>query len=349
MAATLTDIRTKVRRLTRSLSESQLSTAQIDDYINTFVLYDLPEHLRLFNLKKTFTFYAQPYIDTYTTNTTDDTNPLYQFKDKYITVHEPVYISGQRAWFVEDKAMFFGSYPLMKKLGSTGHTGDGVVHEFTGTLPNSPSAAATGPKTLFLRNHVVFSSIAASGDGIIMIDYPITPLFGNLYKPGGSPTSSVAKDPNNYVDYTTGKYVLDFGALNIPAASTAINSQVIQLQPAMPTAVLFYDDTFTLRPVPDQPYSVQMDVFVRPTKLEAADQIPELQEWSQYIAYGAARKVFQDRMDIDSLTMIEPEYKKQEILIQRRTIVQQTSQRVQTIYTNHKDESGGWFDSGNTF
>ena len=42
--ADLQTIRTKVRRLTRSLSPAQLTDAQIDEYINTFVLYDFPEH-----------------------------------------------------------------------------------------------------------------------------------------------------------------------------------------------------------------------------------------------------------------------------------------------------------------
>jgi hypothetical protein len=58
-------IQTKVRRLTRSPSESQISNDQINDYINTFILYDFPEHLRLFSLRTLLTFYTQPGVDVY--------------------------------------------------------------------------------------------------------------------------------------------------------------------------------------------------------------------------------------------------------------------------------------------
>ena len=44
--STLAQIQTKVRRLTRSISEQQLSTTELNNYINTSVLYDFPEHLR---------------------------------------------------------------------------------------------------------------------------------------------------------------------------------------------------------------------------------------------------------------------------------------------------------------
>ena len=77
--STLSQIQTKVRRLTRSVSENQLATADLNNYINTFVLYDFPEHLRLLNLKTVLTFYTQPFVDTYTNNTSDPTNPLYNF------------------------------------------------------------------------------------------------------------------------------------------------------------------------------------------------------------------------------------------------------------------------------
>ena len=74
-------------------------------------------------------------------------------------------------------------------------------------------------------------------------------------------------------------------------------------------------------------------------------QNPQLNEWWQYIAYGAARKIFQDRMDWDSVALVEPEYKKQEALCLRRTIVQYTNERVATIYTEQTSfgpGGGGW-------
>lgn len=67
--STLTAIRTKVRRLTRSPSAQQITNAEIDEYVNTFVLYDFPEHIRLNFLRRNLSFYTEPNIDSYRANT----------------------------------------------------------------------------------------------------------------------------------------------------------------------------------------------------------------------------------------------------------------------------------------
>lgn len=351
--STLQAIRTKVRRLTRSPSESQLTTTQLDEYINTFVLYDFPEHLRLFNLRTTFSFFTEPYIDTYESST-DSTNPLYNFKNKYVTVHPPVYIAGYQVLYSEDRNQFFGIYPMINSIASVGTAGDGATTSFTGVI-NAAQANITSninnQGTVLLRNNVLFSSVDSNGNGFSMIDYPINATIGNLYVPGSSPTSTTVQDANNYVDYTTGEFVVTFVAA--PASGQAINSQTVPQQPALPQAILFYDGKFTVRPVPDQPYKVNMEVYVQPTELLNSTQSPELAEWWQLFAYGASKKVFEDRMDLESVQQIMPEYTKQMALINRRTIVQQTSQRTSTIYAESSGTAGafgpGLFSGGGQF
>lgn len=338
----LQTIQEKVRRLTRSLSESLLTTDQLNQYINTFVLYDFPEHLRLFNLRTTFTFFTEPYVDVYETNTTDTTDPLYDFVNRYITVHPPIYIAGYQALFSESRDQFFGIYPMLNSIASIGTAGDGVTTQFTGVI-NSQQANTSlinGQVVSLLQNNVLFSSIDVNNNGLAMIDYPISSTIGNLYVPGGTPTSTVTQDPINYINYLTGQFVVTF--VTAPGSGQPINSQTVPQQPALPQAMLFYDGKFTLRPVPDQPYRVQMEVYQRPTELLSSGQNPQLNEWWQYIAYGAAKKVFEDRMDLESVQMIMPEFKKQEALINRRTIVQQTSQRTSTIYTENLGAAGAF-------
>jgi hypothetical protein len=109
---------------------------------------------------------------------------------------------------------------------------------------------------------------------------------------------------------------------------------------------MFYDGVFTIRPVPDQAYKVEMEVYKRPTEMLASGDMPKLAEWWQYIALGASVKVFQDRMDMDSVALIMPEFKEQEVLIQRRTIVQNTTQRVATIYSQDTNPSGSYGNNG---
>src|SRR5271166_1201425 len=97
--STLNAIRTKVRRITRTPSTAQLSDPDLDQYINTFIIYDIPSSLKLFNLRRTFTFYTAPYIDTYSTNETDPNSPFFDFKNRYMEVIEPVYIAGDPAFY----------------------------------------------------------------------------------------------------------------------------------------------------------------------------------------------------------------------------------------------------------
>lgn len=350
--SSLQTIRTKVRRLTRSMSASQLSDADIDQYVNTFVLYDFPEHLRLFNLRTTLTFFTQPYVDTYATST-DVNNPLYDFVNRYITVHPPIYIAGYSALYMESREQFFGIYPMLNSIANIGVTGDGITTQFAGVI-NSQQAIVPPNLTqtvILLQNNVLFSSVDLNNSGLAMIDFPITNTIGNLYVPGGAPTSTTIQDPNNYVNYLTGKFVVTFPTA--PGVGQTINSQTVPQQAALPQSMLFFDGKFTVRPVPDQPYRVQMEVYIRPTELLQAGQTPELQEWWQYIAYGASKKVFEDRMDLESVQMILPEYNKQENLILRRTIVEQTSQRASTIYTQDTGAAGaygpGWFSGGGQF
>lgn len=360
--STLTQIQNKVRRLTRSLDVNVLPDATLNEYINTFILYDFPEHLRLFNLHTTLTFYTQPYIDTYSTVDVPTTDPLYNFKNRYISVNPPIYIAGFEAMFSQSREQFFGVYPMLSSI-MTNNNGDGTTTQFAGNinlpatgnqsgLPYNNSASA-----VIIRNNVIFDSIDANGNGLIMTDFPINAMIGNLRVPNQSPTSTTIQDPVNYINYTTGQFVVTFknssGVITAPASGQPVNSQTIPTQLARPQALLFYDTQFTVRPVPDQSYAVNMEVYQRPTELLAGSQVPELSEWWQFIAYGAAIKVLQDRMDTETVNQIYPEFEKQMALINRRTIVQNTNQRVSTIYSQQTNAAGaygpGWSQGGGLF
>lgn len=323
--STLAAIRTKVRRLTRSPSPAQLDDTDIDQYINTFVVYDFPQHLRLFDLRTTLTFYTKPFIDVYETNTTDPTDPLYDFKNRYISIHQPCYIAGYQQLFSQSREQFFGIYPMVNSIASIGSVGDGITTTFIGTLQYG---------TPVLQNNVLFSSVDINGDGLAVHDVPITSTTGGLDGDIGIGL--------NTINYITGVFSVTFAVA--PAVGAAINSQTVPYIPNLPQAVLYYDDKFTLRPVPDQPYRVNLEAYIIPTELLASAQSPDIQQWWQYIAYGTAKKVFEDRMDTESLQQIMPEFKMQEKLVLRKTIVQYTNERTSTVYTEQVSglTSGGF-------
>ncbi len=365
-APSLTQIQTKVRRLTRSPSTSQLSDDELNNYINTFVVYDFPEHLRTFNLRTPFSFYTNPGQDVYNTDIAsfagNTTNILYNFQNLYITVHPPVYIAGFQSFYSQSREQFFGIYPLVNNILFTGFNGDGTPGPFAGVVnsqqnlfPPTPNNQVLG----LLQNQVLFDCVGTNGVGLSLVDIPVVDpstgyktINGNLYDPNSAAYKAALINPPTVVDaantinYLTGVYNITFSANTV--ANAPINSQTVPQNLALSQAVLFYNNQFTIRPVPDQVYRVNLEVYQRPTALLNTGQTPELEEYWQYIAYGAAKKIFEDRMDMESVQMIMPEFKQQERLCLRRTIVQQTNDRTATIYTEQVagGYGSGWFNGG---
>jgi len=355
---TLSAIQQKVRRLTRSPSDALLSYDDLNNYINTFVVYDFPEHLRMFNMRTTFTFICNAFQDEYPTDTASfagaTTNQLYNFQNNYLTVHPPVFIAGYERLFSQSREQFFGIYPKVNNIANIGVTGDGTTTQFSGVINYQQSISNIPPNSnqpaVLLKNQVLFSSVDVSSLGVSLVDVPLVDsttgfqsILGNLYSPDELPTTvqtTANFNPNNYINYLTGQYTITFDLA--PGAGQTINSQVVPLVCSLPQAMLFYDQKFVLRPVPDQPYRIQFEAYQRPTALLQQNQAPELEEWWQYIAYGAARKILQDRLDLESVALIEPEYRKQEALCMRRTIVQYTNERTATIYTEQTHRGQGW-------
>lgn len=335
MAATLEAIRTKVRRLTRSPSVNLLSDADIDEYVNTFYQYDLPEELRLFTLKKTLTFWTQPNVDTYET---DSTYGLTDYKNAIITIDSPVYIAGNESYFTQSREEFFLLYPISSYRVSIG-TGDGVTTAFSGTLQNKP----------VMQHQVSFVSQDANGNALVLEDRVTSNadknLVGDLYEPDGSVLAGG-------IDYVTGGYLFDFylnGIITAPASGATIQAQTLPYQPSLPNAVLYYANAFTVRPVPDKAYKITFDAYVKPTALLNANDKPELEQWWQYLAYGAAKKVFEDRSDIEAVQQVMPELEHQERLVLRRTLVQRATQVAATIYSNRGTSTPFWNNSNNNF
>jgi hypothetical protein len=358
---TLQAIQTKVRRLTRTPSTAQLSDDDLNNYINTFVVYDFPEHLRMFNLRTQFTFYTNPFQDVYPTDEISfvgvTTNPLYNFQNIYNTVHPPVYIAGYESLYTQSRQEFYGIYPILNNIANTSITGNGITQTFRGVInafqaniPNNMVQNIT-----ILQNEVLFSSIGVNAVGLSLVDVPITDTatgftmpIGNLYDPTlGLPTAPITIsdfDSGNNINYLTGEYTITFTAP--PADNEIIYSQYVAVNCSLPQALLYYNDKFIVRPVPDQPYRVNFEAYIRPSALLEEGTSPELEEWWQYIAYGASLKILQDRMDMDTVAMIMPEFKKQENLCSRKSIVQYTNERVATIYTESNGTNGangfGW-------
>ena len=343
---TLAEIQQKVRRLTRSPSETILSNSELDQYINTAVLYDLPEYLRLRDLKTTVTWYTQAYQDVYPVDQSISVNdPLYDFQNKYVTIDTPCYIAGNRSFYTQSRDVFYGAYPQTSFIENVA-VGDGSATIFDGTLTNVP----------VLQNSVIVSSIDANNVTYTYIDQPV---LGSVQD--GNLLNASTRVSQGTINYITGDWLIEFESA--PADEANIALQSVPYTPTVPSAVLYFSiqkkqsDSldpdiiytnqmgFVVRPVPDGAYAINLEAYRLPTELLNSGDSPDLKQWWQYIAYLAAKKIFEDRMDMDSVQQITPELIKQESLVLSRTYVQNATQRNATIYSPQLENSpyfGSW-------
>jgi hypothetical protein len=334
----LATIRQKVRRLTRSPSLQMLTDAELDQYVNTFVLYDFPQNLRVFDLSTTLNFTTVPNQDRYSTTTTNISDPLYDFKNKYSAVHPVVFFNGLAGFYTQKPDIFYGYYPPTQYQQDT-------------SLAASGAAAynSTTSQTPVLQRSFSVSAQDANQNQMTYEDRPIDlPATGALLANSGNlvlnrklPVS--ATNPRlGGINYLTGVWDITF-----PAAAPAgqdIEVNYIGYTAGQPYAMLFYDNDFIIRPVPDKVYTVQLKADRYPTELLSDLAEPDIKEWWQYIALGTARKIFEDKLDMDSLRAIEPIFREQEMLVQRKTLCLAANERTTTIYTVGKSFGVGFFN-----
>lgn len=326
--ATLADIRTKVRRLTGRPSAQQITDTQIDSYINTFYLYDLPETLRLFSLHTTFEFMTTPNIDQYDLTTLEITQngTNIPIVDIYYNISPPVYIAGYQSFWSQDNEQFFRIYPKLAEI-NTSIEGNGGPGAYAFSLSNAP----------VLQNSVTIGAIDNTGAAVKLVDVPAGRTTGS-FRP-----INTENIPTGSINYITGVGEITFSN-NIPSGNE-ITITAVPYAANRPQGLLFYDNIITLRPVPDKIYKVSMNAFKSPTAFltNSPSTTPELRQWWQFLAYGAAKKIFEDVGDPEGVSTIMQGYKEQERLVLRRTLVQQTNQRTATIYTEQVNYPiGNW-------
>src|SRR6266481_5664164 len=138
----LGDIVSKIRRITKSPSQNQITDDQILQYINTYYLYDFPQELRLKNMLSNFTFTTSPNQETYLLPT-----------DSIITIEPPVYINGYQSYFTQSQENFYMLYPRLGLANNNLAFGNGTTGPYVFTFSNTP----------VLQNNVVVSAIDSTG------------------------------------------------------------------------------------------------------------------------------------------------------------------------------------------
>jgi hypothetical protein len=303
--STYAKIEQKVRRLTASASEAALSSANIQQAVNTFYSQDFPYAIKLDQLREVYTIFTKPNIDVYPLDI-----------NQYQGIREPIYFEGIQGYFFKDRDTFFKMWPRFPTL-NVAATGDGVTTVYTWTITQIP----------FLRSSVVIGSVDVGGTAIRIADDGA----GNLQNIVTDPVGNITATNIGTVDYVTGLFSLTFVAA--PATAAPINVWVSQYTAGRPYTMLFWNHEFTIRPVPDQTYKVEVEVYQTPTQFLYTTDNPKINQWWQYIAYGTAVEILRERNDMEGVQNLMEGFMRQEALVLERQGVEEIGQRNTTIYT----------------
>jgi len=349
-------IEKKVRRLTASASEAALSSNDIQQAVNLFYNNDFAYAIKIDQQRSVYKFLTIPNVDRYPV----DVNNLQGFR-------APVYFEGIIGNFFKNRDQLYNLYPRyptqFQPIG-----GDGVTTSFTFTLFGNNVNPFPQNNYGILSTQVVIGGIDVNGNPIRIIDDggAVTNGFGignntttgnliyvqqnsvgnNVYLdalneqqpsipplsplPVPSPPSPLGPQYCGTVNYITTNFTINFPVA--PAAGTMINVWASQYQTGRPYNLLFWNNEFTIRPVPDNVYLCEVEAYQTPSQFMMTNQNPTLNQWSQYIAYGAACEILRDRQDMEGLANLQEGFQRQESLVLERQSVEEIGQPNLTLF-----------------
>jgi hypothetical protein len=169
--------------------------------------------------------------------------------------------------------------------------------------------------------------------------------YGLLMEPGKAPYGNLRLGGDydafqNTVNYITGVVNVTFPVI-IPQGNN-ISCQAFFFQTGLPRALLYYNNTITLRSPPDQTYTVQMDAYLSPAAFLNTNAAIPFGYMAEYISRGAARKILSDTGDVEQFQFYEPLFREQEMLVWKRSQRQWTATRTETLYSQGFGQGAGF-------
>lgn len=344
--------------MTASASESSLSSADIQSAVNLFYTNDFPYAIKIDQQRQVYKFLTIPNVDRYPV----DVNNLQGFR-------APVYFEGIQGNFFKNRDQLYNLYPRyptqFQPIG-----GDGVTTAFTFTLFGNNVNPFPQPNFGILSTQVVIGGIDTNGNPIRIIDDggAVVNSFGigsntttgrllfiqqnnvgnNVYLDSGnaqqpaipplsplpvpSPPSPLTPQYCGTVNYVTTSISVTFPVA--PAAGTMINVWASTYQVGRPYNLLFWNNEFTIRPVPDNVYLCEVEAYQTPSQFMQTTNHPILNQWAQYIAYGAAAEILRDRQDMEGVQNLMEGFRRQEALVLERQAIEEIFQPNITLFNS---------------
>ncbi len=374
----LSRLRYTVRKLTGKFDVNQLPDTSplsgqvsvqnppgVDDYINDYYLYDMPEDLRTLKLRDFYTFSTIPNCGTYSLPQT-----IYD-------VYPPIYVDNYQFNWYQYPNEFYQVWPELNFIEQNRFIPDGTTVTFSFTLSQTP--IQQGSVVIGLQPNLTGTpspplETFRDSDSPIPLDIPIQQVFNNPGTLRGNFGST------GTIDYLTG--VVNITYLNPPPVGTNSSCHYHPYVASRPRDILYWQDQLIIRPIPNDTYLVKVMAYMMPTTVISAatnatvnpaivvdptttnfstptsstvtingfngtvpqnlSDLPDYNEFWQLIAYGAAIKIMIEEGDWEEVAPLQAVYEKQKNLAQRRTLRQLAHQRIPTVYSTNGGRSDTW-------
>lgn len=221
--------------------------------------------------------------------------------------------------------------------------------------------------TPFLRGEVTIGGIYSTGDAFAIADIPYideaqgaTDTLGILQlqdpnsiisvpeqtssAPGMKNLNTQNPGQNIVTNIGTVNYVTGQIVIRLPQGlqeGTNLTIWIAQYSTGRPYVALFWNNMFTIRPVPKLVHKITIETYLTPVQFMLSTDSPILNQWINYIAYGVAAEIMRDRNDFDAVAKLQEGMKRQEALVLERQGIEEIGNRNVTIFTT-ATSSNGW-------
>lgn len=205
----------------------------------------------------------------------------------------------------------------------------------------------------FLSREVMIGGVAASGDPITIRDSgdgdlwyvvpnPVTstplattnPAIPGMYNTNLGNPGLYNPTVIGTVDYVSGQFNFTLPSGVSLGSGEIFTVRVSQYQPGRPYNLLFWNNEFTIRPIPQKIHKVEIESYLTPVQFMNVSDHPILDQWWQYIAFGVACEIMRDRNDFDAVNALMEGMKRQESLVLERQAIEEIGEPNYTLFNS---------------
>lgn len=305
MSITVADVLNEVRVLTQFANQSNIPDSTLLQYLNRWWQISLPQGFTHFALKTVYSFM------------TTKGQPNYAFPiDLYLNQTGGIFCDAILMRFYQDPNAFAAQYNT-NRINTNQAIGDGTIGSYTGFLQSAPLIPGFTDVFGAIHSQVFFTTTSNVGDALSVYDDGEGNLIG---------------DATGTIDYATGEYSILYskpvGDGEIIYADYTYYSQ------GRPWAALFFQNTFTLRAIPDRPYLISCNVYQIPSAFTSVQQVIPINQYFDIMARGTALRISATLKDMAQTQFLQVMYKESMTDVQNITTRQRANQRPSTQFYN---------------